>query len=99
MPFRDIDFNKVRRDTEVMEKLNREIAIINASANRHREKVEFLSGVKLYTPDSIKEQIELQRAVARQQPVFDKLNEMVELSCDQVTTGQIADIVRKICPR
>jgi hypothetical protein len=98
MPFRDIDFNKVKHDTEVMEKLNREIAIINASANRDLEKVEFLSGVKLYTPDPIKEQIERQQAVARQQPVLDKLNELVELSSNQITTGQIADIIRKNIP-
>jgi hypothetical protein len=98
MPFRDIDFNKVKHDTELMQKLNRDIAIINASANRELDKVEFLSGVKLYTPDPIKEQIELQRAVATQQPVLDKLNELVELSANQVTTGQIADIVRKNIP-
>jgi hypothetical protein len=98
MPFRDIDFNKVKHDTELMQKLNRDIAIINASANRDLEKVEFLSGVKLYTPDPIKEQIEQQQAVARQQPVLDKLNELVELSSNPITTGQIADIIRKNIP-
>ena len=78
MPFKDIDWGKVAKQTEVSYNIGRTNALINAKSDKNIQKVELLSGTDLLQRDPLEEAIEMEKIVREQQPIISKLKEISE---------------------
>ena len=54
MPFKDIDWGKVAKQTEVSYNIGRTNALINAKSDKNIQKVELLSGTDLLHRDPLR---------------------------------------------
>ena len=88
MPFKDINWNKVAKQTAVSYNIGRTNALINAKTDKDIHKVELLSGVDLLERDPLDEAIKMEKIVREQQPIISKLTEISEktLSPQALTT-------------
>lgn len=88
MPFKDINWNKVAKQTAVSYNIGRTNALINAKSDKDIHKVELLSGVDLLERDPLDEAIKMEKIVREQQPIISKLTEISEktLSPQALTT-------------
>ena len=88
MPFKDINWNKVAKQTAVSYNIGRTNALINAKTDKDIHKVELLSGVDLLDRDPLDEAIKMEKIVREQQPIISKLTEISEktLSPQALTT-------------
>ena len=93
MPFKDIDWNKVAKQTQVSYNIGRENAIINAQAEGNVPKYEWLTGKKLVERDPIAEAIKLDKKSREQQPIISKLT---EISDKTITPKALTTIMRDI---
>jgi len=78
MPFKDIDWGKVAKQTEISFNIGRANALINAKSDKNIQKVELLSGNDLIQRDPIEEAIQMEKIVREQQPIITKLKEISE---------------------
>ena len=78
MPFKDIDWGKVAKQTEVSYNIGRANAFINAKSDKNIQKVELLSGIDLLQRDPLEEAIQMEKIVREQQPIISKLKEISE---------------------
>ena len=78
MPFKDIDWDKVAKQTQVTYNIGRANALINAQSDKNIQKVELLSGIDLVQRDPLEEAIQMEKIVREQQPIISKLKEISE---------------------
>src|SRR6266516_2308079 len=78
MLFKDIDWSKVAKHTQVSYNIGRANALINAQTDKNIQKVELLSGTELLQRDPINEAIQMEKIVREQQPIISKLKEISE---------------------
>ena len=78
MPFKDIDWDKVAKQTQVTYNIGRANALINAQSDKNKQKVELLSGTDLLQRDPLEEAIQMEKIVREQQPIISKLKEISE---------------------
>ena len=78
MPFKDIDWGKVAKQTEISYNIGRANALINAKSDKNIQKVELLSGNDLVQRDPLEEAIQMEKIVREQQPIISKLKEISE---------------------
>ena len=93
MPLKDIDWNKVAKQTQVSYNIGRENAIINAQAEGNVPKYEWLTGKKLVERDPIAEAIKLDKKSREQQPIISKLTEISEKT---ITPKALTTIMQNI---
>jgi len=91
MPFRNIDFHELSRQSVLQYDLGRKIAIINAKNEKDIPKVQFLTGIQLQHIDPVDEAIELEKQRKKQKPIMEKLSEIADKT---LTVNQLADIVK-----
>jgi len=89
MPFKDIDWGKVAKQTEVSYNIGRTNALINAKSDKNIQKVELLSGTALLQRDPLEEAIQMQKIVREQQPIISKLKEISEKTISPQTMTTI----------
>jgi len=78
MPFKDIDWGKVAKQTVVSYNIGRANALINAKSDKNIQKVELLSGTDLVERDPLDEAIQMEKIIREQQPIISKLKEISE---------------------
>ena len=93
MPFKDIDWNKVAKQTKVSYNIGRANALINAQTDKNIHKVELLSGIDLIERDPIEEAIQMEKIVREQQPIISKLKEISEKT---ITPQALTTIMQNI---
>jgi len=89
MPFKDINWGKVAKQTEVSYNIGRANALINAKSDKNIQKVELLSGTDLVQRDPLDEAIEMEKIVREQQPIISKLKEISEKTISPQTMTTI----------
>ena len=89
MPFKDINWGKVAKQTEVSYNIGRANALINAKSDKNIQKVELLSGTDLVQRDPLDEAIEMDKIVREQQPIISKLKEISEKTISPQTMTTI----------
>ena len=91
MPFKDIDWGKVAKQTQVSYNIGRANAIINAQSDKNIQKVELLSGTDLLERNPIEEAIQMEKIVREQQPIISKLK---DISDKTITPEGMANIIQ-----
>lgn len=95
MGFKDIDFRKLAMQSSMSFNLNKEIAVINAKADKDLKKVELLTGVQLEQIDPIYEALKLEKARKKQKPITEKLSEIAERTS---TVNELTNIMKSNTP-
>ena len=89
MPFKDIDWGKVAKQTQVSYNIGRTNALINAQSDKNIQKVELLSGTDLLQRDPLDEAIQMEKVLRKQQPIISKLKEISEKTISPQTMTNI----------
>ena len=93
MPFKDIDWSKLAKQTQVSYNIGRANAIINAQSDKNIQKVELLSGINLVERNPLDEAIQMEKIVREQQPIISKLKEISEKT---ISPQALTTIMQKI---
>lgn len=93
MPFKDIDWGKVAKQTVVSYNIGRANALINAKSDKNIQKVELLSGTDLVERDPLDEAIQMEKIIREQQPIISKLKEISEKT---ITPQAMTNIMQNI---